>query len=212
MENHPRQRVNLREIFLSALVPGIRSRYPWAMPLRFALAFVFCAPFTYAAPSPVPAKPKAKAISERTWQTLTKHVMENGIELPIKAPACRTLGYDSDSVPAKALRLKSANSKDGREHAVYIVYDLTEKKDILRPREIVVGSIRVEEKDSVKDIQSYRVRLNLNGHPISAMRADGIVGKVKQQPLSIGSKEAKKLLATEKKFFLEDVDLSQLTQ
>lgn len=197
----------------SGLAAVARSRYPWAMPLQFALALLICASFAGATTATVstPAKAKAKSIPGRTWQDLTKYVMENGVELPIKAPACRTLGYDSDSVAAKALRQKSTKSKDGREHAVYIVYDLNEKTEILRPHEIVVGSIRVEEKDSVKEISSYRVRLNLNGHPISAMRADGIVGKVKQKPLSIDSNEVKKLLAIEKKFFLEDIELSQLT-
>lgn len=138
--------------------------------------------------------------------------MQNGFEWAIKAPASRTLGYSLDSVAAKVLRIKSSDSKDGREHSVFIVYDSTGTGGIPHPREIVLGSIRIKEANSVKAIKSCRLRLNLDGHSISAMRAEGIVGKVKQQALSVESAEVKGLLEIERKLFLRDIELSQLTK
>ena len=136
--------------------------------------------------------------------------MKHGRELPIKAPASRTIGYDSDSVSAKVLRIPANESKDKREHGFYVVYDATKKKGVLKPREMVIGSILVSGKGSEREIQSFRIRMKLDGTIISGMKADGIVTRVKQRPLAADSSEIPPLLAAEKNIFLNDTPLSRL--
>lgn len=154
----------------------------------------------------------AKPTPSLTWDTVASYVLTHGGDRTIKAPASRTLGYDADTVNAKGLRVKLEKSKDGREHTFYVVYEPTEKKEIFRPREIVLGSILMTEKGALKEISSYRVRLSIDGKPISAMRAEGVIGKVKQRALAGDSKDTADLLAAEMRYFLRETPLSQLTE
>lgn len=55
---------------------------------------------------------KSVSTSARTWTTITNYVLKMGFENSIKTPASRTLGYDSDEVPARVLRIKSSVSQD----------------------------------------------------------------------------------------------------
>lgn len=107
--------------------------------------------------------------------------------------------------------MKAADAKDGREHSFVVVYELTDRKDIL-PREILLGRIRVKDKNTVKEIDTMRLRLSLDGKPIKGMHAAGVVGKVKQRAVAGSSDEAKEFLASEKEFWLKEVDLAKLVK
>lgn len=107
--------------------------------------------------------------------------------------------------------MKAADAKDGQEHSFVVVYEPTDKKEVL-PREILLGRIRVSVKDSVKEIDTMRLRLSLDGKPIKGMHAAGTVGKVKQRAVAGDSKEAKEFLATETTFWMKEVDLAKLVK
>ncbi|MBI5246604.1 MAG: hypothetical protein HY923_05440 [Elusimicrobia bacterium] len=175
-------------------------------PLYLALALI-TGPALAENPKP-PKKASAPKKVERTWSSLVDHMMTHGADHSINAPASRTLGYDSDKIPVKAMYLDQDKSKDGREHSLMIVYDLVDGRP--RPKEMVLGRIKVVEKDKIQEIVSNRLILRLNGEPIRGMGADGIVGEVKQRPLTADTPEAKKFLADESSFWLKQVDLSKL--
>jgi len=171
-------------------------------PLFLALALIVGPAF---AEKPKPSKKStAPKKVERTWAAVVEHVMTHGAKDTVKGPSSRVLGYESDA-PAKGLYLDQADSADGIEHSISIVVD-----DEQRPKEIVIDTIRVVEKDKIQDIVGHSLRLKLNGEPIRGMGAEGIVGHVKQRPLTADSAEAKKFLADETKFWLKLVDFSKL--
>lgn len=175
-------------------------------PLPLFLASILL--FTGASAQP-PAK-KEPAPSVKTWARLTEHVLSRGGEWPVKAPASRTLGYDSDSVPAKSLGIDQENSKDDREHNIAVVYDL-DGKGVPRAREIVLANIRVKEIEGKEHVDGYRIRLKLNGSVIRGMRAVGEVGKVVQTPLTAESSELKGVYRAERDLYLGRLDWARLT-
>lgn len=120
------------------------------------------------------------------------------------------MGFDSHLVDTRGLYLKAADAKDGREHS-FVVYELTDKKDML-PREILLGRIRVKDQNSVKEIDTMRLRLSLDGKPIKGMHAAGVAGKVKHRSVPGDSAQAKEFLAAESKFWLTEVDLAKLVK
>lgn len=165
--------------------------------------------------SPASAKPKekskpAKKQVARTWKVLVDYVLKNGGEDSIKAPSARTLGYDSNEVFAKSLGLDQDKSKDGREHTIFIIYE-KDDKGTLTPKEIVIGSIRVTGGESDKHVDSYRIRMTLDGTVIQGMHASGIVGEVVQESLSPDSKVLQSVFNKEKELQLNEIDLKTLT-
>lgn len=198
------------------LAAAVRSRYPRTMPLRFVAALAL----SIALSDGLSAKESTKTGSKsgegkgapaRTWKSLVDHMVKNGVHYATKAPSSRTLGFDSDIVNTRGLYLKAADAKDGSEHSFVVVYDLTDKK-VVHPREIILGRIRVSEENAVKEIDTMRLRLSLSGDPIKGMHAAGVVGKVKQTPIAGDSKDAKEFLATERAFWLKEVDLKKLVR
>lgn len=163
--------------------------------------------------SPVSAKEKKKPAKQaaRTWKTVVDYVFKNGDEDPVMAPASRTIGYDSDEVNARSLGIDQAKSKDGRDHSIFITYEKDGAGTSI-PKEIVLGSIHVKESDSKKEIDSYRMRMSLDGGLISGMHATGIVGQVVQQALPADSKELLAVFKKECGLYLREIDLSQLTK
>lgn len=182
------------------------------------LAFVLMATIIGSA-SPASAKPSSKSkekktpekVAARTWKAVAEFVLKNGVEHPIKAPASRTLGYDSDEVAAKLLRIKTAASKDKKEHSVSVTY-ASEEKGNLRPKEVVLGVIFVEVVPSGQQIDSFRLRLDLNGKLISVMHSTGIVGQVLQKSLATDSPEANAVYKAESTLHLETHPLDKLTR
>jgi hypothetical protein len=165
--------------------------------------------------SPASAKPKektkpAKKQVARTWKVLVDYVLKNGGEDSIKAPSAHTLGYDSNEVFAKSLGLDQDKSKDGYEHTIFIVYE-KDAKGTLTPKEMVLGSIRVTGDESEKRIDSYRIRMTLDGTVIQGMHASGIVGEVVQESLPPDSKELLSVFKKEKELHLNEIDLATLT-
>jgi hypothetical protein len=163
--------------------------------------------------SPVSAKEKKKPVKQaaRTWKILIDHVIKNGDEDPIQGSTARTLGYDSDDVYAKSLGIDENKSKDHREHGIYIVCE-KDKSGSLTPREIVLGSISVKEVDSQREIDSYRVRMSLDGKVIQGLHATGIVGHVIQEALQRDSKTLLSIYKAESSLYLKEIDLAQLTK
>lgn len=160
--------------------------------------------------SPASSKEKKKAAKQaRTWKTVVDYVFKNGTDWPIKLPTSRTLGYGSDEVNAKGLSIDDDKSKDGKEHSICIVYEADEKGKS-QPKGIDIGTMLVKEIGVDKEIDGYQIRMSLDGTPISAMRATGIVGRVKQQALSPDAKEIKSLVALEKELYLKNIELTQL--
>lgn len=194
---------------LSPLPPGSVQAILGPMPPR-TFAFIALASILGFA-SPLSAKEK-KASSKkpvRTWSAVVDYVFKNGEEWPIKAPSSRTLGYDADEVPAKGLSIDDDKSTDGQEHSICIVYKIDEKGN-KKPTGIDIGTMRVKEINSGKEIDGYQIRMSLDGKPISAMHATGIVGHVKQQALTADAKEVKALFAAERDLYLKNIELTQL--
>lgn len=186
------------------------------MPLRFVAALALCIVLTNGLSAKESTKKeskstKGKGAPVRTWKSLVDHMVKNGVHYATKAPSSRTLGFDSDIVNTWGLYVKAADAKDGREHSFVVVYDLTDKK-VVQPREIILGRIRVSEENAVKEIDTMRLRLSLNGDPIKGMHAAGVVGKVRQIAVAGDSKDAKEFLTAEKAFWLKEVDLKKLVR
>jgi len=165
--------------------------------------------------SPASAKTKEKKTPKkqttRTWKTVVDYVLKNGGDDSIHASAAKALGYDSEEVPAKSLGLDPEKSKDGRDHSIFVVYEKGAKGDLI-PKEIVLGSIRVTGADSEKRLDSYRIRMALNGNVLRGMKASGIVGEVTQESLLPESKELVQLFNRESDFYLKEIELSKLAQ
>lgn len=158
------------------------------------------------------AKPPKKSSPKKakTWAMLVNHVLANGKEWPMKAPSTKTLGYESDLVPAKSLGIDQEKSKDNREHNIYVVYE-KDAKGTPQAKEIVLANIRVVEKDGKESIDAYRARAKLDGTLIRGMHSTGIVGEVTQTPLDGESNELKSVFAAEKDIYLKNTDWSLLT-
>lgn len=166
--------------------------------------------------SPASAKPKEKKKAEkeqapRTWKMVAEHVLKNGSEHPIKAPSSRTLGYDSDEVAAKTLRIKSSASNDKKEHSIRVTYRLSEKGAQV-PNDLVLGTTFVETVPEGKKIDASGLRITTDGRIVSAMRATGVVGEVEQKVLAPDSPEAKEAYRIESLLLLKSIKLEQLTQ
>lgn len=179
---------------------------------KHLLAFVFLAPLAvHAAPAPAKEKKAPAKQAVRTWKTIVDYVLKKGGEDSIHASAAQALGFDAKELAAKSLGLDQEKSKDGRDHSVFIVYEKDPKGEVI-PKEIVLGSIRVTGSDSEKRLDTYRIRMTLDGKVIQGMHATGIIGEVTQESLTADSKELSLLQKKERDFYLKDVDLSTLTQ
>ena len=111
---------------------------------------------------------------------------------------------------AKSLGLDQDKSSDGREHTIFVVYG-KDGKGVLIPKEVVLGSIRVTGDDSEKRLDSYRIRMSLEGTIIRGMHASGIVGEVTQESLLPESPELLSVFKKEKELQLNIIDLKTLT-
>jgi hypothetical protein len=181
--------------------------------LRTASLLIFAALMAIAPPAYAKSKEKIKTAKKeaRTWKVLVDHVVKNGDEDPIQGSTARTLGYDSDDVYAKSLGIDADKSKDNREHGIYVIGKL-DKSGTLIPEEIVLGAISIKEVGSKKEIDSYRVRMSLDGKIIRGMHATGTVGNVVHEILPNGSKELSSVYKAESSLYLKEIELSQLTK
>lgn len=178
---------------------------------KHLLALVVLAPLAvHAAPAPAKEKKAPAKQAVRTWKTIVDYVLKKGGEDSIRSPSAHTLGYDSNEVFAKSLGLDQEKSTDGREHTVFVIYEKDAKGE-LGAKEIVLGSIRVTGPDSEKRIDSYRIRMTLDGKVIQGMHATGIVGEVVQQTLPPDSKELLAVYKKETDLHLKEMDLAKLT-
>lgn len=157
------------------------------------------------------AKPaKTSSGSGKTWGMLVEHVLKRGGEWPIKAPMSRTLGYDSDSVPAKSLGIEQEKSKDNREHSVFVVYEVGDK-GVPRAKEVILANLQVTMKDGKRQVDGYDARATLDGKLVGGMRALGEEGKVIQTGLKADSPELKAFFASERDNFLNKLNWKKLS-
>ncbi|MBI5246605.1 MAG: hypothetical protein HY923_05445 [Elusimicrobia bacterium] len=163
--------------------------------------------------SPASAKDSKKPAKQaaRTWKTVIDYVMKNGADDAIIASAARTIGYGSDAVDSKALCIEDDKSKDGWEHDIDIVYE-KDDKGIIKPKELVIGTIKVKTSGENQEIESYRIRVSLDGSPIRGMRATGLVGHVVQTPLPGDSPELLRIFKKESSLYLREIELTSLTK
>jgi hypothetical protein len=163
--------------------------------------------------SPVSAKEKKKPAKQttRTWKTLADYVLKNGDKDSIKSPTARTIGYNADVIETISLGIEDDKSKDGREHNLEILYEKN-GKGVLKPKEIIIGTVLEKEVNSRKEIDGYEIRMTLDGTPIQGMHATGIVGHVIQQVLMPDSKELQTVIKAESTLYLKEIDLEQLTK
>lgn len=166
--------------------------------------------------SPLAAKDKkssrpAPPPEARTWGTVVDYVLKHGGDKEIKGPSNKLLGLDKGSLPAKALRIKSASAKDQREHSVLVGYSKT-KSGVLFPTILLIGVVEVTTTDSARSVDGYKIRLSTSGSMISMMRAAGAVGSVKQRSISIDSKDATATFRAEEAFYLKGIKLDQLSK
>lgn len=204
----------MRETTVPALALGIRSRYPWAMIPHFLsiamILFVTVPANSANAPQPT-KKPIAEKKTVRTWKAVADYILKNGTANSIKAPMSRTLGYDSDEIPAKTLRIKSAESKDKKEHAIRVTYIVNEKGAVI-PIDLLLGITLVEVIPEGRKIDGFGIRITPDGRIVSAMRATGIVGEVEQKALSVDSAEVQRVYNAESILHLKTINLEHLTQ
>ncbi len=179
---------------------------PRTLTLVILASLIALAPPVFAAEKKKPTKQ-----ATRTWKTVVDYVFKNGGEDSIKAPASRTLGYDSDEIFAKSLGLDADKSKDGREHDIFVIYEKDGGAASI-PKEIVIGNMSVTDVGSNKKIDSYRIRISLDGAVIQGMHATGLAGHVIQRALPPDSKELLTVFKNESNLNLKELDFSKLTQ
>ncbi|UPT74513.1 MAG: hypothetical protein M0D55_01875 [Elusimicrobiota bacterium] len=158
-----------------------------------------------------PAKKAASKKASKTWAMLVEHVLAKGSEWPIKASSSRTLGYDSESVPAKSLGIEQEKSSDNREHGVFVVYE-NDDKGKPKAKEVVLHNQRVVEKDGDVIVEGYKVRSTLDGTVLQGFHAAGTVGKnVVQTPLPADSTKLQSIFKSEREMYLQKLDWNKLS-
>lgn len=167
-----------------------------------------------ASPASAKSKEKAKAAktqAARTWSTVIDYVFANGTERTLKAPLSRRLGFDSDAVVTKALRYKLADSPDKKNHAFYVLSaENSEGKP--HPTGFVIGNAVAVTIDGVKSVTDFFWRVDLNGNIITAVKSEGPAGQVKETVLTPDSPEGIAGFKTERKIYLETMDLKTLSK
>jgi hypothetical protein len=149
--------------------------------------------------------------SARTWKTVAEYVLKNGAQSTLKAPSSRMLGFDSDAVPSRGLRIKAEAAKDKKEHAVHATYE-SDERGVMTPKEIVLGVTLVSETAGKKAVEGYKMRITLDGKIVAVMRAAGVVGEVEQTAVAPDSKEALAVYGAESRLHLKANALEQLTR
>lgn len=122
-----------------------------------------------------------------------------------------TLGYASDEIPAKTLRIKSSEAEDKKEHSIRVTYAVNDKGALI-PIDLLLGVTLVETIPEGRKIDGFGIRITPEGRIVSAMRATGIVGEVEQKALSGDSAEVKRVYKSESLLHLKTIKLEQLTQ
>lgn len=156
-----------------------------------------------------PISAKDKKNPARTWKTVVDYVFANGTERTIKGPLSRHLGFESDVVVTKALRIKLSDSPDNKNHAFYVISSEDSQGKPL-PKQFVVGNAVVVKNDGPKSVDDFFVRADSNGNIIAAVSSKGPAGQVQETVLTPDSPEAVAGLKSEQTIFLKTIALEKL--
>lgn len=185
------------------------------MPLRFALAILFFASFANAVPAKEPAKSKPAASKSTkkiatTWNSLIDYALKNGIDRPLKAPLSRKLGFDSDLVPTKAMRVKAESSHDKFDHSIYVSYDVNSEGKTI-PLSVVLSKTMTTRSEAGLHVRSFIIRVDPAGKVLNALRTSGLRGNVEQTVSDPSETSIKSDSEYEMTYFLKSIRLETLS-
>ncbi len=140
----------------------------------------------------------ARKTKTRTLSQTIKFVESNARDVDMNPRVASTLGY-SGPVHTLTLSFKADVTPDHRDHIFAIVYDQVDERKI--PTALVWFVSRITDKDSVKLLDGYVMRLEPNGKLLSMAHGEGVTGKVTQSQLDLASAETKKVLDGENDFY-----------
>lgn len=156
--------------------------------------------------SAAPSAPKERA--PQTWGALLIHVGKNGVARELKAPLCRKLGFNSDSVKTKALRLKAAVSPDGLDRAIYVDDHL--RSDGKPSRFAVIARNRTTEIDGQTHVEALFAYLDSAGRLRGAVKTKGPARQVKQTAIDIHDAALQSEIDQEIDFYLNKIKFKDL--
>lgn len=185
------------------------------MPLRFALAILFFASFANAVPAKEPAKSKPAASKSTkkiatTWNSLIDYALKNGIDRPLKAPLSRKLGFDSDLVSTKAMRVKAESSHDKFDHSIYVSYDVNSEGKTI-PLSVVLSKTMTTRSEAGLHVRSFIIRVDPAGKVLNALRTSGLRGNVEQTVSDPSETSIKSDSEYEMTYFLKSIRLETLS-
>ena len=155
------------------------------------------------------SKKKSSSNTQAALIKIAKCVLANGVDKDIKAPTSRTLGYDVDVLPTKALRQKSDVAFDKQEHSFHVILN-TSTKSKNRIDALILSHALVTEQGTRKHLDLLDAKISPSGELLILMRVTGFAGDVKRTKLDINSKEAKVLFKTELDYQLTKIDFNSL--
>ena len=199
-----------KRIVLPALALAPRSRYPNAMQRRICSALILVTLLASGdSISAQSSKKKSSSTLQAALMKIAEYVLVNGVDKDIKAPTSRTLGYDVDVLPTKALRQKSDVAFDKQEHSFHVILN-TNTKSKNRIDALILSHALVTERESRKHVDLLDAKISPSGELLILMRVVGFAGDVKRTKLDINSKEAKVLFKTELDYQLTRIDFNSL--
>jgi|CXWL01.1.fsa_nt_gi hypothetical protein len=155
------------------------------------------------------SKKAAKSNQPKTLMTIAEYVLANGVDKDIKGPTARTLGYNVDVLPTKALRQKSDVAFDKQEHSFHVILNANSKSKN-RIDALLLSRALATEQNGRKHVDLLDAKVSTSGELLILMHVVGFAGDVKRTSLDINSKEAKALFNTELDYQLTRIDFNSL--
>lgn len=147
-----------------------------------------------------PAKPAKASKPRKTWSQLIEAVQQQGVEKTLKFPLPQNLGFATDTLKAKGLRVSGKSSSDHYSHEIFA----TEES-------VVIGRSRTEVRDGQTYVEGFFVRFDLKGVALSAVNSHGIAHQVDQSKADIASTEIKTWIERDRAFLLDALNSGILT-
>lgn len=118
-----------------------------------------------------------------SMRQLIERVGRLGADKRLNLKADGLLGYSEEHATKKIFyKQKSVDALN--QDRIQLVYTSGNNGELV-PKDIIVGNIRVDYRKDERVIDAMDFRCDLNGKLLSAMTAKGVVGRVKQEALSI---------------------------
>lgn len=181
-------RLTLAAVFVISLIGGVAAKEKAA--------------------SKTPPKRAASDSSQNktTLLSIAQFILKNGNVRPFDDTHRPLLGYASALTDTKAMRYKAELSSDKLEHAIYVVTDNGQ------PKELVIDQTLVTGKGSDRFVVGRSFRVDTSGKLLGAIKGSGKVGLYKNQRADISDQETKKKFDEEFKFLLEQMDVNKLSK